>query len=192
MENRVGQVVGGFRPTEALWHGDVGMVYRAEHLTSGARAAIKVRDRPLLTEDVAAFHAAAQTVAQLTHPHILPILDFGPEPGHIAYPIVALAPHGTLEDLLYRSRAPFPLPTACRYTTQVAAALQYSHNRQILHCNLHPREMLLDEQGKVLADFSGSPLRRAILGWSGPRLLLRIWRQRHWTPSGRPPATSIH
>lgn len=53
----------------------------------------------------------------------------------------------------------FPHPATNRYATQVATALQYAHNRQILHRNLHPREMLLDEQGNVLVDFSGSPLR---------------------------------
>lgn len=92
---------------------------------------------------------------QVQHPHILPILDVGVEKG-IPYIVTDYASNGSLRDRLKHlfSRR-LSTEESVRILSQVGQALQYAHERNILHCNIKPENILFDANENVLlADFS--------------------------------------
>jgi serine/threonine protein kinase len=98
---------------------------------------------------------AITAVQQLQHPHILPILSAGIY-NDIPYLITDYAAAGSLEDRLQRrpSGQPMQLEEALSVLAQIGHALQYAHEKQIIHGRLKPQNVLFDIDGKVLvADF---------------------------------------
>ena len=94
----------------------------------------------------------AKTIASLKHPHIVRIYDFGLEQQN-AYIVMDYALHGTLRDCHPRGSI-VPLPQILSYVKQVGAALSYTHGQKLIHRDVKPENMLLDEQHQIqLSDF---------------------------------------
>ena len=152
MPNRVGQQLGNYRLLRLLGRGGFAEVYLGEHLYLKRRAALKVLHISLEDEDIEPFLAEAQLLARLDHPHIVRVHDFAVEQGT---PFLAMdyALHGTL-----RQRHPpgscLSLAATVTYVKQVAAALQYAHDHQVIHRDVKPENMLLGANQEVLlSDF---------------------------------------
>ena len=148
MTDRVGQQLGNYRILRQLGRGGFATVYLGEHAYLKSHAALKVLHTQLSEEDAAAFLREAQTLASLTHPHIVRVLDFALEDG-TPFLVMEYALHGTL-----RQRHPketrLPLDTIVSYVQQVASALQYAHDRRLVHRDVKPENMLLGERFEVL------------------------------------------
>lgn len=132
--------------------GGMGRVYRAEQLATHRTVAVKILDRG--TTDparLAVFHREAATVAQLEHPHVVPLYDYGDTQG-TQYLVFRFLTGGTVAD---RIRAgPIDVDTALRWFDDVAGALDAAHQRGIIHRDVKPSNLLLDESGNVyLGDF---------------------------------------
>ncbi len=95
------------------------------------------------------FILEARAVAQLSHPNILPIYDFGLE-GDLSYFVMKYVPDRTLGDLMGR---PLDLAQVSHYVDQVAGALDHAHARGILHRDVKPANMLLEGDWLLLTDF---------------------------------------
>ena len=78
-----GKMLGGYRLLERIGRGDMGDVYRAQHLRLGREAAIKVLHTDLagVPDFLRRFEREAPSVARLDHPSILPIWEFGEQDG---------------------------------------------------------------------------------------------------------------
>src|SRR6266446_292691 len=157
MPNRVGQQLGNYRLLRLLGRGGFAEVYLGEHLYLKRRAALKVLHISLEDEDIEPFLAEAQLLARLNHPSIVRVHDFAVEQGT---PFLAMdyALHGTL-----RQRHPpgscLSLAATVTYVKQVAAALQYAHNHQVIHRDVKPENMLVGANQEVLlGDFGISLL----------------------------------
>jgi eukaryotic-like serine/threonine-protein kinase len=89
--------------------------------------------------DVQRFKREARIVADLRHPHIVNILDFGVQDGRVPYLIMEYAPRGTLRGLYLRGSV-LPPDVVLEYVTQVAQALDFAHSRHRRHPGLalHP------------------------------------------------------
>src|SRR5215469_14523971 len=98
MPDRVGQQLGNYRLLRLLGHGGFAEVYLGEHVYLKRRAALKVLHTSLEDADIDQFLVEAQTLARLSHPHIVHVYDFAVEQGT---PFFAMdyAPHGTLRKL---------------------------------------------------------------------------------------------
>ena len=109
---------------------------------------------PELTGDtvrVERFRLEARRVAALHHPHIVPLLNYGEE-GNVFYLVMPFYPR-TLRDAFAKRRA-FPLADVVAVTTQVAAGLDYAHQFGLIHRDVKPENILLDEAGHaLLGDF---------------------------------------
>src|SRR3989440_8859733 len=144
MVNRIGQQLGNYRLMRLLGRGSFAEVYLGEHLYLKSQAALKVLRTSLEDEDVTQFLAEGQTLARLTHPQIVRVHDFAVEHG-TPFLVMDYASRGTL-----RQRHPkgscLPLDTVVAYVRQVAAALQYAHNRNVIHRDVKPENMLLGTQ----------------------------------------------
>ena len=152
MADRMGQQLGNYRLLRLLGQGGFADVYLAEHLYLGTQAAIKVLQTRLLSDDVEYFRIEARTIANLEHPHIVRILDFGVE-SNIPYLVMSYAPNGTLRQRHPRGSR-LPLASILPYVKQVADALEYAHQQKLIHRDVKPENMLLGRQNEVLlSDF---------------------------------------
>jgi len=143
----------GYELHAQLGEGDFGTVYRAYQTSVGREVAVKVirpeyANRPVF---VRRFEAEAQFIAQLEHPHIVTLYDYWRDPGG-AFLVMPLLSGGSLADAL--RRGPWNLGPALRLLEQVGAALSYAHRNGIVHRDVKPGNVLLDEEGNAyLSDF---------------------------------------
>ncbi len=94
---------------------------------------------------------------RLRHPHIVRVLDFAVEQGTPVL-IMEYAPQGTLQER-YPPGTRLPLATMVDFVVQVASALQYAHNHQVIHRDVKPGNILLDaDQRLLISDFGLSLL----------------------------------
>jgi len=148
----IGQQLGNYRVLRQLGEGSFARVYLGHHLHLETQAAIKVVVTPFSEDALEQFRREARTIARLSHPHIVRVLEFGVE-GQTPYLVMEYAPKGTVRQR-YPPGTPLPLETITRYVTQVASALQYAHDRQMIHRDLKPENLLLLPDDEVLlSDF---------------------------------------
>jgi len=154
MEPTKGSNLGNYRLISPLGAGGFADVYLGEHIYLETRAAIKVLHVSFepASEVLDRFLTEARTIAQLRHPNIVGILEFGVE-HDLPYLVMEYAPHGSLRTKHPRGSI-LPLATVLSYIQQVAAALQYAHEHRVVHCDVKPENMLLDQDDRVLlSDF---------------------------------------
>src|SRR5262249_40585570 len=117
----------------------------------GTQAAIKVLNTQVVN-DLDLFRIEARTIARLVHPNIVRVLEFGVE-ANIPFLVLDYAPSGTLRKL-HPDGTPVPLPLIISYVKQIAEALQYAHDQQLIHRDVKPENMLVGRNNEVLlSDF---------------------------------------
>jgi serine/threonine-protein kinase len=127
-------------------------VFLAEDLKHHRRVAIKVLD-----PEVAAaigperFLREIETVARLSHPHILPLHDSGAAGGFLYY-VMPYAEGESLRDRLTREKQ-LPLEDTLQIAREVASALSHAHSQDVVHRDIKPENILLQGGHAVVADF---------------------------------------
>ena len=127
-------------------------VFRAHDPELDRTVAIKVlpsfrQEDPTFVER---FRRGAQAVAVLNHPNIVQIYDFGDDKGFM-YIVMEHVPGGTLHDKMGRR---FTVEELLRHIGPVADALEHAHSQGIIHRDVKPSNILIDESGKaILSDF---------------------------------------
>src|SRR5215472_12285113 len=98
MTDRIGQQLGNYRLTRLLGQGGFADVYLGEQVYLGTNAAVKVLQTRLLNEsDLQWFLNEARTIARLSHPNIIRVLDFGVD-DETPFLVIEYAPNGTLRE----------------------------------------------------------------------------------------------
>ncbi|MGI9057610.1 MAG: protein kinase domain-containing protein [Ktedonobacteraceae bacterium] len=152
MVERAGQQLGNYRLLSLLGQGGFAEVYLGEHVFLKKAVAIKVLYTQLGKDDLEGFLKEAQTIAQLEHPHIVRVTDFGLD-GDLPYLVMEYAPNGTLRQRHPRDTT-LPLATISAYVKQIASALQYAHDEKLVHRDIKPENMLLNRHHELLlSDF---------------------------------------
>jgi serine/threonine protein kinase len=149
----VGAEVAGYRIVGTLGRGGMGFVYEAEHTVLGRKAALKTLLPDLLGggEFRERFIAESRMVAALDHPSIIPIYDAGEADGTV-YIAMRYVSGGDLHDLLERG-TPEP-EQVVTMLEQVAGALDAAHAHELVHRDVKPANVLLEQGGRVyLTDF---------------------------------------
>jgi hypothetical protein len=153
--------LGDFQIVDEIGRGGFGIVYRARQISLDRPVAVKVLFRHLVhTEDqVSRFEREARAAARLDHPAIVSVFAWG-EAGEDFYIAQRLVGTGrTLADELIRLRKDGAAPKGwfrqvAELLGQVSAALQQAHDRGIVHRDVKPSNILLDEGGRpYLGDF---------------------------------------
>jgi WD40 repeat protein/serine/threonine protein kinase/DNA-binding SARP family transcriptional activator len=143
----------GYKLLEQIGAGSFGAVYRARHPEVDREVAIKVilpqyANQP---DFIRRFETEAQIVAHLEHPHIVPLYDYWREPDS-AYLVMRYLRGGSLASLL--EHGVLDLEALMTLVQQLAAALGAAHREGIVHRDIKPGNILLDESGNFyLSDF---------------------------------------
>ena len=128
-------------------------VYRARDRRTKQEVAIKFIS-PALAENeqfIRRFRREVKVVAQLDHPNIIPVLDYGEQDGY-AYQVMPFLNVGSLSDRL--DKGPISLEVGGQVLDQVATALAYAHQHGVIHRDVKPSNILMDPEGNaLLADF---------------------------------------
>ena len=149
-----GTTLGPYQIKGLLGAGGMGQVYRAHDPRLDREVAIKVLAAALAQEQgyLDRFRREARAVAQLNHPNIVQVYDFG-EQNNLTYLVMPLISGGTLRDYLAK-RGALSVAEAVSIFEQVAAALQYAHERGLIHRDVKPANVLLTAEGRaLLTDF---------------------------------------
>jgi WD40 repeat protein/serine/threonine protein kinase len=148
-----GQPLRGYRLLEQIGEGAFGLVYRAIQPQVGREVAVKSIHPELANQPdfVRRFEREAQFVARLEHPHIVPLYDYWREPDG-AYLVMRFLRGGNLEDLL--AEGPLDVGRAAAIIDQISGALSVAHRQGVVHRDVKPGNVLLDEEGNAyLSDF---------------------------------------
>jgi hypothetical protein len=163
----LGTVIGGrYRLEAEIGRGGMSTVYRAFDTVLERTVAIKLMHREIAADadQLERFRREARSVAQLNHPHVVTVIDAGEEispdgqrPGEadIGTPYIVLeyVDGETLKDVI-RREGPLEIPQAIAYAIEIARALGAAHERQIVHRDVKPHNILISEEGGAkITDF---------------------------------------
>jgi len=147
-------IIRGYELRESIGAGGFGNVYRAYQPVIDREVAIKFILPQFANQPdfIRRFETEAQLVARLEHPHIVPLFDFWRDPDG-AYLVMRLLRGGSLRDVL-EEMGKFNLESTAHMLDQITAALATAHRSGVVHSDLKPDNILLDEDGNAyLSDF---------------------------------------
>ncbi len=149
----------GYVLVRPLGRGAYGQVWQAVRVGTGQDVAIKVFTAPGRLDWRYLHREVDRLLRVAEHPHIVTLFDAGLDCRPPFY-AMALLRHGSLAELC-ADRQPFrDLERAERWFGQMTAALEFAHGKSLLHCDLKPANVLLDEEDNVrLVDFGQSQIR---------------------------------
>jgi WD40 repeat protein len=145
---------GDYELLELIGQGGMGVVYRARQNSLAREVAVKLLAAgPWASPDfIQRFEREAQSAARMQHPNIVPIHEIGAHED-LNFFSMRLVKGGSLAQKIQRD-GPLPPREAARLLRQVAEAVDYAHRFDVLHLDLKPGNVLLDERGEPLvADF---------------------------------------
>lgn len=150
-----GKTIGGrYKIKSHLGTGGMATVYLAQDLILERLVAVKVLRFDFHTNQDAMrrFQREAQSATQLVHPNIVGVYDVGEEQG--THYIVMEYVKGTDLKEYIRQRGPLPPREAVRIMTQIVSAISMAHQNRIIHRDIKPQNILIDEEGNVkITDF---------------------------------------
>ena len=148
------QLSGRYRLDAQVGAGGMSTVYRAFDATLERRVAIKLMHREIAadSDQLERFRREARAVAQLSHPHIVGVIDAGEDEGR-PYIVFEYVEGETLKDRI-RRMGRLPVDEAIAYAIEIARALGAAHARGIVHRDVKPQNVLVDEEGSAkVTDF---------------------------------------
>ncbi len=167
----IGKALGPYHILEQIGQGGMSSVFKAVDLRDRRNVALKVLSPYIAHEQHfrARFEREVKLLRQLSHPNIVPILDFGEAEG-LAYIVMPYIGTGTLQDRL--TNGPLDAREGARVTGQIASALSLAHTMGVIHRDVKPSNVLLDPDGNaLLSDFSFAHHQNASQNLTGSALI---------------------
>jgi len=163
--DEVQETLGDFRLLREIGRGGMGVVFEAEQISLGRRVAVKVLPPAAILEpkQLRRFQVKAHAEAALQHPHIVPVIASGQDRG-IPYLAMRLIKGLHLAEVIQRRRerheGGLPPNEVARLGKQAAEALDFAHRNDVLHRDVKPANLLLDDRGHLwITDFGLARIR---------------------------------
>jgi eukaryotic-like serine/threonine-protein kinase len=147
-------IAGRYELVELIGRGGMSSVWRSHDRLLDRTVAIKVLHEHYTTDEeyVERFRREARSVAQLSHPNIVTVIDRGEEGGR-QYIVFEYVEGENLKQVIQRS-GPLPVREALLLALQMARALGFAHDRGLIHRDVKPQNVLLNEDGQAkMTDF---------------------------------------
>ncbi|UCG05730.1 MAG: protein kinase [Desulfobacterales bacterium] len=145
------RTIGKYVATDIIGHGAFSIVYKGEHKDLSMPVVIKMmrHDLALYPEFINSFHNEAKTIASLNHDHIVKVYDFD-ERYRTLFIIMEYVQGDSLKDMISHLRA-LPPKLAVNFLDQICSALEYAHQRGIVHRDINPSNIIVqpDDQLKI-------------------------------------------
>ena len=148
------QLSGRYRLDAQIGAGGMSTVYRAFDQTLERQVAIKLMHREIASDSdqLERFRREARAVAQLSHPHIVGVIDAGEDEGR-PYIVFEYVEGETLKERI-RRMGRLPMDEAIAYAIEIARALGCAHSHHIVHRDVKPQNVLIDAEGSAkVTDF---------------------------------------
>lgn len=154
----IGAMLGSYKIIEAVGQGGMARIYRGFHAELNRYAAVKVinwglQEDPEFTER---FRREAQAIATLRHPNIVQIFDFGKHSSGY-YMVMEFIDGSDLAVQLRRYKSNqqrLPQEQIIQIIKDVAAALDYAHSQNVVHRDVKPSNIMINQAGQsILTDF---------------------------------------
>jgi serine/threonine-protein kinase len=171
MDAWIGKIVGKYRILDWIGQGGMATVYKAWDLERKRLVAFKALF-PFLTNDPSfrsRFEREAKILHRLRHPNVIPVLDFGETDGllYLVMPYITL---GSLRDRLEEGQV--TVEHGSKIIRQIASALQCAHDRKIIHRDVKPSNILIDDNYNAwLSDFGFARMHDASMSITGSTLV---------------------
>src|SRR5262245_61607648 len=152
MKQLIGTTLGQYEIKSLIGRGGMAYVFKAYQAALDRDIALKVLP-PTLAEDpgfTERVRREAKSIAQLHHPNILAVYDFGVQDDYTYIGMRYVENSRTLGDLMTDGT---PLDQLIDYIVQVSGALNYAHQRGIIHRDVKPGNILIDGEWALLSDF---------------------------------------
>jgi WD40 repeat protein/serine/threonine protein kinase len=171
---------GDYELLEEVARGGMGVVFKARQVKLNRIVAVKMILAGSFAgpEDVERFHTEAEAAAQLDHPGIVPIYEVGQHDGQHYFSMGFVEGQSLAKKV---AEGPLPPREAAEIIKTVAEAVQYAHDKGVIHRDLKPGNILLDKAGKPrVTDFGLAKLTESGSDLTGTGQILG-------TPSYMPP-----
>jgi len=141
--------LGKYKLLRHIGSGGMSAVYLAEHTMLKRQRAIKVLPKKRVNDSsyLARFHLEAQATASLDHPNIVRAYDVDND-GDQHYLVMEYIEGKDLQTIV-KQEGSLPLELACNYVAQAAEGFTYAHENNLIHRDVKPANLLVDEKGVV-------------------------------------------
>ncbi len=143
-----------YKIIEKIGGGGMADVYRAEDLVLGRTVALKILHKQFATDAgfLERFRREARAAAKLSHPNIVSIYDVGEDKG-IYFIVMEYVPGVTLKKIIQKD-APLSTEKTVHIAMQIAKAMEFAHNNEIIHRDIKPQNVIITDNGEIkVTDF---------------------------------------
>ena len=144
----IGQTISHYKITAKLGEGGMGVVYKAEDTKLDRPVALKFLAAHLLKDEEAnkRFHREAKAAASVHHPNVCPVYEIGEEAGQ-TFLAMAFIAGDSLDKRI--EQGPLKIPVALDIAQQIANGLEAAHEKGVVHRDIKPGNVIVDDKGHV-------------------------------------------
>ncbi len=171
MPDLEGITFGNYHLIEKAGRGGMSNVYKAHDIVNDRTVAVKILAPHLNLDDKfkSRFIREAKVLSDLDHPNIIPVIDYGEVNGLLFF-VMPFMTYGGLH--LRIQKKPMNVKEAMRIVDQVCSALQYAHDKGVVHRDVKPSNILLDDEGNCfLSDFGFAHVDEASVSLTGSAVI---------------------
>lgn len=163
MDELIGKELGNYRVEAKIGEGGMAAVFRAYQFSLDRYVALKVLPPSFAAKNpifVKRFRREATSIARLNHPHIVPVYDFGIDRDY-SYIVMRYVEAAQTLDQYARHLA--DIDRKIELISQIANALSYAHKNGVIHRDVKPSNILVDDEGwALLSDFGLAKIDQAV------------------------------